>query len=179
MKKFKHVVLMLMLSTFVGMVVSCSDDDKKGSDQSGIGGTWLSAGTDVAPLLEAIFASLGGVDSIYATFTPSDTAGSLGSYYVRQVNGNSSVVEYAGTYEETASTVGDIYSITIDQTTPSVTENAGIFEIYQANPDSMKYEVVLLTGTSNVAPTPEAGFGSTNNGAFGTQNVQRYKRLSE
>lgn len=179
MKSFKHLASALILSAFVVMIVSCSDDDNNGSDQSGIAGVWLSEGTNVAPLLNTIFAAAGGVDSIYATFAASDTSGNTGTYSVRQVNGNSSVVSYSGTYAETKSTVGNIYSLTINQSIPAVTENGGIFEIYNANPDSMKYEVVLLTGTSNVAPTPAGGFGSTNAGAFGVLNVQRYIRLSE
>ncbi|NUM79934.1 hypothetical protein HUU42_03930 [bacterium] len=178
MKNFKHLVSLLILSAFVVMV-ACSDDDNNGSDQSGIAGVWLSEGTNVAPLLNTIFAAAGGVDSIYATFATSDTSGNTGTYSVRQVNGNSSVVSYSGTYTETKSIVDNIYAITINQSIPSVTENGGIFEIYNANPDSMKYEVVLLTGTSNVAPTPAGGFGSTNAGAFGVLNVQRYIRLSE
>lgn len=171
----KNIILGLLLSMSVIVASSCSDDSSNGTEQSGIAGKWLSAGTNVAPLLVTYFL----VDSVYATFTPSDTSGNTGTYAVRQVNQNSTVVNYSGTYAETQSTVGNIYTITISQAIPSVTENAGIFEIYNANPDSMKYEVVLLTGTSNVAPTPALGFGSTNGGALGTINIQRYIRLSE
>ena len=41
----------------------------------------------------------------------------------------------------------------------------------------MQYEVVLTSGTQNVAPTPETGFGSTNGGALGTSNIQKYIKV--
>lgn len=166
----KNLVLGLLLSMSVFVALSCSDDDNDGSGGNPIVGSWLSAGTNVAPLLDAIFTGSGGVDSIYATFTATD-------YTVRQVNGNSSVVNYSGTYTAVKDDATDIYTLTIAQTLPSATSNAGIFQVFDANPDSMKYEVVLVNGT-NTPPTPATGFGSTNGGAFGTTNVQRYIRLS-
>ncbi len=140
--------------------------------KDGIVGVWLSAGTNVAPLLGVIFAGSGGVDSIYATFNSDNT------YTVRQVNGDATVISYAGTYSNSKSSVGNIFTIVTDQTAPSVATSEGIYEIDRTpSPHSMQYEIVLTTGTQNVAPTPDLGFGSTNGGIFGTTNVQNYIRV--
>ena len=140
--------------------------------KDGIVGVWLSAGTNVAPLLNVIFAGVGGVDSIYATFN-SDK-----SYTVRQINGDATVINYAGTYSNSKSSVGNIYTIITNQTAPSVATSEGIYEIDRTpSPHTMQYEIVLTSGTQNVAPTPTGGFGSTNGGAFGNTNVQNYIRI--
>lgn len=140
--------------------------------KDGIVGVWLSAGTNVAPLLNVIFAGSGGVDSIYATFNTDK------SYTVRQVNGDATVISYAGTYSNSKSSVGNIYTIVTNQTAPSVATSEGIYEIDRTqSPHTMQYEIVLTSGTQNVAPTPSGGFGSTNGGAFGTTNVQNYIRI--
>jgi hypothetical protein len=140
--------------------------------KDGIVGVWLSAGANVAPLLNTIFAGSGGVDSIYATFNSDNT------YIVRQVNGDATVIAYAGTYSNSKSSTGNIFTIITDQTAPSVATSEGIYEIDRTpSPHSMQYEIVLTSGTQNVAPTPELGFGSTNGGIFGTANVQNYIRI--
>ncbi len=140
--------------------------------KDGIVGVWLSAGANVAPLLNTIFAGSGGVDSIYATFNSDNT------YSVRQVNGDLTVINYSGTYSNQKSSVGNIYSLVANQTTPSVATSEGIYEIDRTQtPHFMQYEVVLISGTQNVAPTPETGFGSTNGGVLGTTNVQNYIRI--
>ncbi len=140
--------------------------------KDGIVGVWLSAGANVAPLLNAIFQGVGGVDTIYATFNSDNT------YTVRQVNGDATVINYAGTYSNSKSTVGNIYKIVADQTSPSVATSEGIYEVDRSqSPHFLQYEVVLTSGTQNVAPTPEDGFGSTNGGAFGNTNVQKYIRI--
>ncbi len=140
--------------------------------KDGIVGVWLSAGANVAPLLNTIFAGVGGVDSVYATFNSDH------SYSVRQVNGDATVINYSGTYSNSKSSVGNIYTIVANQTSPSVATSEGIYEIDRTQaPHFMQYEVVLTSGTQNVAPTPELGFGSTNGGIFGTTNVQNYIRI--
>jgi len=140
--------------------------------KDGIVGVWLSAGSNVAPLLDIIFAAAGGVDSIYATFN-SDK-----SYNVRQVNGDATVINYAGTYTNAKSSVGNIFTIVANQTSPAVATSEGIYEIDRTqSPHFMQYEIVLTSGTQNVPPTPEAGFGSTNGGAFLDTNVQKYIRI--
>lgn len=91
-------------------------------------------------------------------------------------------IEYVlvGTYLQEKSGEGDIWNITLNQTTmngaPVELTSQGIFEIYAASPDSMWYEVAQtnpeIAGVT--APTAAAGFGSTSNGAFGTTNIQKY-----
>jgi len=139
--------------------------------KDGITGLWVSAGTNVAPLIDLIFGGVGGVDTVYAEFFANK------SYSVKQVNGNGTIINYTGTITNAKSTVGKIYTIITNQSTPSVATSEGIYEIDRAqNPDFMQYEIVLTSGTQNVPPTPTSGFGSTNGGAFGTQNVQKYVR---
>jgi hypothetical protein len=148
------------------------DEDIDFQAKDGIVGEWLSAGSNIAPLLDIIFAGSGGVDTIYANFN-SDK-----SYTVRQVNGDATVINYAGTYSNSKSNVGNIYTIVTNQTAPSVATSEGIYEIDRTqSPHFMQYEIVLTSGTQNVPPTPQAGFGSTNGGAFGTTNVQKYIRI--
>lgn len=151
---------------------SCKSEDENPVEQTPVDpliGTWISTGTNVAPLLNTIFASVGGIDSIYATFNANN------SYLVKQVNKNKTTLTYEGTYTLTKSASGDIHKISIVQSKPSAATNEGIYQINaSANPKTMKYEVVLVSGTQNVPPTPQAGFGSTNNGQFGTTNVQNY-----
>ncbi|MCA0445710.1 MAG: hypothetical protein LCH54_05740 [Bacteroidetes bacterium] len=170
MKKLTYAVMMLLT---LGVMAACSesdDDEKTATTPASIEGTWLSTGTNVAPLLNAIFVSLGGVDSITAVFNADK------SYTVKQVNKNKLVINYAGTYVITKSSTGNVHKILLNQTAPSAATSLGIYEIFDVAVDSMKYEVVLDNGT-NVPPTPATGFGSTNGGAFGTTNVQKYVRV--
>ena len=140
--------------------------------KDGITGLWVSAGANVAPLLDIIFAASGGVDTIYAEFLANK------SYTVKQINGDATVLNYAGTFSNAKSTVGNIYTIITNQSTPSAATSEGIYEIDRTqNPHFMQYEIVLTSGTQNVPPTPQDGFGSTNGGALGTINIQKYVRV--
>ncbi|MCI0495285.1 hypothetical protein L0Z72_09795, partial [candidate division KSB1 bacterium] len=48
----------------------------------------------------------------------------------------------------------------------------------QVKPDSMLYEVAQTNpDISAIPPTPQGGFGSTNGGALGMMNVQKYIRV--
>lgn len=141
------------------------------SSVNGIVGTWVSAGSDVAVLLSYYFA----VDSIVAVFKADQT------YEVKQYSGGgTSPSLLSGTYVQSASSTGAIWTITADQTSPSTLTSTGIFEINtDASPNSMQYEIVQSTpDIGAVAPTPAGGFGSTNAGALGTSNIQVYKRRS-
>ena len=133
-------------------------------------GTWLSTGDNIAPLLQVIFQDQ--IDSIYATFGDDQT------YLVHQVQLDGSVITYSGVYSAAASSVGNIWTIQIEQSVPLSATVEGIYEIdLTQDPDFMQYEVVQTSGTPNTPPTPEGGFGSTNGGAFGMDNVQKYIRL--
>jgi len=168
MKKLLSLLLMLSFVFFA----ACSEDDDSGTNPTEtdiLVATWFSTGTNVAPLLNTIFAAAGGIDTVYATFNSNKT------YTVKQVNKNATIINYSGTYTATKSTTGNIYTIKLEQTTPAVATAEGIYEITTtATPYTMKYEVVQTSGTQFSAPTPAGGFGSTNGGTFGTTNIQTY-----
>jgi hypothetical protein len=139
------------------------------SSVNGIVGTWVSKDENVAPILVNLFT----VDSIVATFNMNQT------YEVLQYAGGATTpLTLSGTYEQELSSVGNIWTITVNQTSPAALTSEGIFEIdVTANPDAMQYEIVQTQpDIQAVPPTPEAGFGSTNGGAFGTINIQNYVR---
>lgn len=134
----------------------------------GIYGTWVSEGSNVAPLLVSLFK----VVKITATFNTN------GSYTVTQEDSSGATLDLTGTFTVQKSDVGDIYNIVLDQTTPSVLTATGIYFIASlSTPMEMSYEVVQTTPDIGATPpTAEGGFGSTNGGALGTWNIQRYVR---
>ncbi|NQZ76912.1 MAG: hypothetical protein HRT61_12550 [Ekhidna sp.] len=141
------------------------------SSVNGIVGTWVSKGDDVAALLTTFFA----VDSIVATFSANQT------YEVLQYAGGAEApLTLTGTYAQTLSSVGTIWTITVDQSAPSSLTSEGIFEVDPSeNPNSMRYEIAQTSpDIGAIPPTPEAGFGSTSGGAVGDTNIQVYKRRS-
>ena len=129
----------------------------------GVQGKWKSY--PVAPIL-ANFA-----DSIIAVFNTNNT------YSVDQWSKGAKVI-LTGTYAQTKSSVGNIYTIVLNQTTPTSLTAEGIFEVAADN-NTMKYEVAQTqpTITGVTAPTPAGGFGSTSGGAFGVINIQNYVRV--
>ena len=141
------------------------------SQDLGIIGNWYSSGDNVAPLLVTYF----NVDSIYTEFKDDFT------YLVEQYNTDNTSgvpdVTFTGTFVIEKSTVGEIWKIVLTQELPYAATAEGIFEII-LNPEVLWYEVVQTSGTQNVPPTPEAGFGSSNGGAFGTTNVQKFIRIT-
>lgn len=139
------------------------------SSVRGIVGTWVSKGTDVALLLVNLFK----VDSIVATFRENQT------YTVLQyAGGATAALTLSGTYTQTKSNTGNIWTITVNQSAPAALTSAGIFEVTAtAAPNAMKYEIAQTSPDIGAVPaTPAGGFGSTNAGVFGTLNVQNYKR---
>ncbi len=164
MKKIVPFLLVLILALgYVG----CSEDDGPTTvvPTNPIAANWISKNADVAPLLRAFFPKL---ESLTANFKADRT------YSVLQKDSSGTTITYTGTYLEEKSTTGSIYKITINQSTPSTLTSQGIFEV---KGDTLRYEIVQTTGTTNVPPTPEKGFGSSNNGALGVANVQVYKRV--
>ncbi len=131
---------------------------------TGIVGKWRSTGDNVAPILATYFKT----DSIVAEFKTDK------SYTVTEFrNGDvSQPTLYNGTYTIEKSETGEIWKIQIAQTAPGSAEVGGIFELKADG--VLWYEVVLLTGTQNVPPTPTDGFGSTNRGIFGVTNIQKF-----
>lgn len=166
----KNALMLMMILSLVGLA-ACSDDD----DDSNGGttppvpdpwiGSWLSAGTDVAPILVAF----AGYDSVRVTYNDNQTillethteATGWGSQ-----NGIFTVTENDGT---------DITTVHIEYTNPSFTQD-GIMQVWTATPDSMYLEVVQTVPDIGAAPvTPEGGFGSDPD--LGVLNIQKYRKL--
>jgi len=182
MKSLKLFGMMMLFSSL--LLMSCGKEEEKGtcSDgiknqdeteidcggvcsacKEGVQGKWKSF--PVAPIL-ANFA-----DSIIATFNVN------GTYSVDQWKGGSKVV-LSGTFVQTKSSVGSIYTIKINQTTPTAIGADGILEVSSDN-KTMKYELLQTTPSLGFAPpTPTGGLGSTAGGAFGVTNVQNYVRIN-
>ncbi|MFN4299234.1 MAG: hypothetical protein ACK4EX_05805 [Thermaurantimonas sp.] len=168
MKKYKNYAL---LGLFVASaLLGCKKQDDNNDDNTtqlvGIQGKWQSSKANVAPLLVTLFQ----IDSIYAEFKTNNT------YEVKQWNKNGvQLPTLSGTYTQTKSNVGNIWTIRVEQTQPSALISEGIFEI---TGNTMKYEIVQTQpDIQAVPPTPQGGFGSTNGGALGQANVQTYVRV--
>lgn len=182
MKQIQFILFAAILT--LATIFSCSKEDAKGtcSDgiknqdetgidcggictacKTGINGKWKSF--PVAPILVTF------ADSITATFNTNNT------YSVDQWKAGTKTI-LTGTYTQTKSSVGTIYTIVLNQTTPTVITAEGIFDIAADN-KSMQYEVVqtvpALTGIT--PPTPAGGIGSTSDGKLAKNVVQNYVRL--
>ena len=136
-------------------------------------GRWESTGTDVAPLLRD--PSIG-LTRLEATFL-SDLR-----FIVGVDNQDGYHFELEGSYELRPSPTGDlltegqVHEIILRQTLPDVAVSEGIWRV---EGDTLQYEVVQVEPPLPGAQTPpqrEGGFGSTNNGALGTDNIQLYRR---
>ncbi|MDR1552108.1 MAG: hypothetical protein LBS69_01425 [Prevotellaceae bacterium] len=179
MKKLIFTMIMAALVCSAGMFSSCgsSDDDDNENEwvydhtKDGIVGEWYSAGTDVAPIFKT--PTFGNLDSLYAKFN-ADKTYRAEEFKEGKVPGNI----YTGTYTQTKSSVGNIWIIHIDQTLPQTGVSEGIFEITKGTDGSyrMQYEIVQ-THTGLIPATPEGGFGSSLNGAYGDALIQKYVRL--
>lgn len=163
--------LLLLAMMFSVAFVACEkseDDDSNDPQKVGIVGEWYSSGNNVAPLLAYL-----GIDSIYAKFNKDNT-------YLVESFSDGAKTTLTGTYVQTKSGFGNIWNITLNQSSPTALTSQGIFEIDATkNPYTMKYEVAQtepqISGVT--APTAEGGFGSTSNGAYGNTNVQNYIKL--
>ncbi len=166
----KLLTLLFILSFFSVIQLQAQNSPANVKSAENIVGTWLSTGDNIAPLLQVIFSQ--NIDTIYSTFNADN------SYSVHQINKDGTKIDYAGTYTAAVSGTGNICTITIEQSTPTVATVEGIFEVdTTASPDFLKYEVVQTSGTQNVPPTPEGGFGSSNGGTLGTTNVQKFVKI--
>jgi hypothetical protein len=135
----------------------------------GIIGAWYSSGDNVAVLLSAYF----NVDSIYAMFNADQT------YVVESYDTDGVMTEYLGTYTQETSEVNGIWTIVLNQSSPSSLTSEGIFGFFlDETTFDMKYEVVQTEpDLGNAPPTPEGGFGSSNGGQLGDANVQNYLKI--
>ena len=136
----------------------------------GIAGEWQSSGTNVATLLSYYFH----IDSIYAKFNDNNT-------YLVESFANDAKTTYSGTYAQTKTTTGEIWTIVLNQSTPTAVTSEGIFEITKVGEVyKLKYEVVQTAPSIGATPpTPAAGFGSSNGGALLTSNIQTFLQITE
>lgn len=138
-------------------------------------GVWTSDSTNVAPLL---YGPPFNIRKIVATFKAD------GSYIVVQTDSSQTSLTLTGIYTAAAGGApapnDKIRTITANQGTPSSVTAEGIYEVTVAGDGgiTMKYEIAQTEPPLAMVtkPTPEAGFGSTAGGAFGTINVQMYVR---
>ncbi|WP_456407700.1 hypothetical protein [Caldithrix abyssi] len=167
MKRYLNWLLVAVLSSAFIMSACSKSDSGTNNDkeQLPIVGSWLSEGQNVAPLLLAL-----GIVKIEAQFNDDNT------YTVVSYDTSNAMVTYEGTYTAEESSVDDIYNITINQSKPTALTSVGIFMVDDTkDPREMTYEIVQTQPDIGATPpTAEAGFGSTNGGALGTWNVQKY-----
>lgn len=175
MKRLVMLLTVLAL-VFAMLFSSCSKDSTSPNDnqsqttQLPIVGKWLSEGANVAPLLLGL-----GIVKIEATFNSDNT------YTVVSYDTANAPTTLTGTYAAAKSSVDDIYTITVNQSSPTALTSEGIFKVDATkNPVEMQYEIVQTQPSIGATPpTPEAGFGSTNGGALGTINVQKYVKVTQ
>jgi hypothetical protein len=167
----KNLIALALLFSVV--FISCeksSDDNTTDPQKIGIVGEWYSSGTNVATLLGYL-----GIDSIYAKFNDDNT-------YLVESFASGAKTTLTGTYTQAKSGVGNIWTITLNQGSPTSLTSEGMFEIdATASPYTMNYEVAQtepqITGVT--PPIATSGFGSTSGGAYGTSNVQKYIKITK
>ncbi len=162
MKKLSYLLILLLTLSFV----ACSEDDggtKPEDETKPWIGTWLSAGTDLAPILVEAF----NYDSVRVTIKEDKTL--ILESHVK----DGAWATLSGVYTITESSSGTVHKISINYT---VFEQEGIIEVTSGNPDEMKLEAVQTVPDIGATPrTPESGFGS--DAILGIRNIQKYKRI--
>lgn len=145
---------------------SAADDaaDDGPPEEVTLPGSWVSEGGDVAPLL----VELTGAQKITAVFADN-------TFTVATIDDQGQEVIQAGVYTATASGVGEIFEIVLEQSSPATVTAEGIFEIdTSVSPAVMRYEIVQTEpSVGAIAPTAQGGFGST---AYGDDLTQVYLR---
>jgi hypothetical protein len=161
--------LLLVLTIVMGMflMISCEKDDENTTEPKKVDvwvGTWLSAGTNVAPLLSGATFN---IDSIRVEMKDDQTISTQS--HVK----NGAWTTLTGTYAVTKSATGTIHSVSIVYTAYS---QGGIIQVTEGSPDTMQLEVIQTVPAIPFTPrTPETGFGS--DAALGTLNIQKYIRI--
>ncbi|MCB9059718.1 MAG: hypothetical protein H6627_14225 [Calditrichae bacterium] len=162
-------LLILLLAGFIAFfAVSCSEDDDSGTDSNNDTkawiGVWLSAGSDVAPILTGNPFNL---DSVKVTLNEDLTV------KTEQHVINSVWITTEGTYSITENEGSSI--LTVHFIYPAF-EQKGIMEITDGSPDIMKLEAIQTQPDYGFVPrTVETGFGS--DPLYGSTNIQIYKRV--
>ena len=163
--------LIFILAAIVIGFSSCKKSDETtvySPTKDGITGEWYSSKTNVAVLLTTYFK----VDSIYANFNANNT------YHVESFSLGAKTI-YEGTYAQTKPATGNIWTIILNQSTPTAVTSEGIFEITAAGKGyTMQYEVVQTApAIAATPPTIAGGFGSSSGGALKTMNVQKFIKI--
>lgn len=144
------------------------------SDLPLILGRWESVGDDIAPLLRD--------PSVGLTRLEAEFFEDL-RFVVGVDNQDGFHFELEGRYElrvapnASLSAEGLLHEITLRQTLPDAAVSEGIWRV---DGETLQYEVVQVEPPLPGAQTPPqraSGLGSTNNGALGADNIQRYRRL--
>ena len=164
--------LALLLALLIGLVAltACSDDD---DDNGGTNpppptedpwvGTWLSTGSDVAPILVNLFA----YDSVRVTMNEDNTV------MLETHPAGGAWATTNGVYTVTEAASGDVHSVAINYT---AFEQEGIIQVIDGAPDAMWLEVVQTVPDIGATPrTPADGFGS--DPTLGVFNIQKYVRI--
>lgn len=166
----KH--LMIILMAFLAFsLYSCDSDSDNGTepndDKEKIWqGTWLSTGSDVAPILVALFK----YDSVRVTLND-DLTVVLESHIKdgawSTLNGVYTVTQPSDKKNT------DILAIKLDY---SVFAQDGIIQVTKGSPDTFQLEAVQTNPSIGATvPTAEKGFGQ--DPALGVTNIQKYKRI--
>ena len=159
----KQLILIMLLISGILFMVSCSEDEESATEPTPTPewvGTWLSAGTNVAPLLVALFQ----YDSVRVEMTED----LIVRTHSHVADGAWSTVE--GTYKITKSESGDVHSAEFYY---AAFDQAGIIQITDGTPKTMMLEVVQTRPDIGAVPrTPDSGFGS--DPQLGVLNIQNY-----
>lgn len=133
--------------------------------EMGIEGTWLSEGDNVAQLLVDTL-DIVRIDAVFDELT----------FEVTSEDGSGTMGVQTGTYASTPCPGSDtMFSIVLEQTSPSAITVEGIYEIdTSVDPNVLTYEVIQTQPNVGFpAPTCDDGFAA---GAFGQDNVQIFER---
>lgn len=159
----KSIKLILIALLGLMLLVGCGDtkNDDEAKDVDAWIGTWLSAGTDVAPILSTYFLN----DSIFVEFKDDNTL-TLDTHTI----GAAWTADQA-TYVITKSADGDIHHFAATYT---AFEQEGIIEVIG---DVLKLEAVQTVPDIGAIPTTVAnGFGQ--DPIWGAQLIQTYKKVN-
>jgi hypothetical protein len=147
-----------------------TDPNGTGMSKNALTGSWVSIGSDVAPLLA-------GKPFNYTNISVVFNADS--TYKVEAIDSANKTTEFDGTFTTMTTSVSGIVNIKLNQTVPTPTLAEGMFQIdTTVTPARMQYEVVQTQPTNGLTPPiPEKGFGSTIfNGMQIATLIQKYSR---
>ena len=162
----KSIKLILIALLGLMLLVGCGDtkNDDEAKDVDAWTGIWLSAGTDVAPILIAFFQ----YDSVRVEFKDDNTL-TLESHVA-----DGAWTTLQGTYVITESADGNIHHFAANYT---AFEQEGIIDVTDGDPDVLRLEAVqTVPDIGAIPPTVAGGFGV--DPTFGAGLVQTYKKVN-